>query len=196
MGDCAAGQFDGGFNPCLRTAFFIMAFSMSDLPTYALWIAYAGGGLAILTILAWILQWGWRFRLVGITSFTLVVAASVFALSLSFLPREIVPGTVRYSRVFDRQADQAVIAVASTVTESQLEATLKQAAIDLFSAGRFSPNGMLTIRARTVLHPQPGLSLPLYLGQVQRSLQSRDDANLQIDLYPDNFALLPARPDA
>jgi hypothetical protein len=168
-----------------------MAFSLVDLQTYALWISYAGVALVVVTILAWLRQWGIRFRLVGVTSFTFVVAASVFALSLSFWQREAVPGAVRYARVFDRQADQAVIAVPATITESQLAATLRQSAIDLFSPGRVSSDGRLTIRARTVLHPQPGLSLPLYLGQVQRSLRSRDDAAMQIDLYPENLALLP-----
>ncbi|MBE9032926.1 Ycf51 family protein [filamentous cyanobacterium LEGE 11480] len=173
-----------------------MTFSPADLQTYALWIAYAGAALVVLTIVAWILKWGWRFRLVGVTSFTFVVAASVFALSLSFTPRVVVPGTVRYARVFDRQSDQAVIAVPATVTEAQLEATLRQAAIDLSTASRTSPDGMLTIRARTVVHTQPGLSLPLYLGQVQRSLETRGDADMQIDLYPDNLALLPKVADA
>ncbi len=173
-----------------------MTFSLAELQTYALWIAYVGGALVVVTILAWILKWGIRFRLVGVTSFTFVVAASVFALGLGFSPRVTVPGAVRYARVFDRQSDQAVIAVPATVTEDQLSATLRQAANDLFSPGRNSVDGMLTIRARTVLHPEAGLSLPLYLGQVRRSLRSRDDAAMQIDLYADNLALLPEKTGA
>lgn len=168
-----------------------MTFSTTDLQTYAIWIAAFGGALIILTILAWILKWGFRFRLVGVTSFTFVVAASVFALSLSFHQREMISGAVRYARIFDRQSDQAVITVPATVTTEQLEATLRQAAIDLFSPGRSSVDGMFTIRARAVLHPQDGLSLPLYLGQVRRSLSVREDADMQVDLYQDNLALLP-----
>ncbi|MFM2431978.1 MAG: hypothetical protein RLZZ511_3191 [Cyanobacteriota bacterium] len=167
-----------------------MSFSPADLQTYALWTAYAGGGLMLLTIAAWIKTWGFRFRLVGVTSFTFVVAASLVALSLSFNQRPVIEGAVRYTRIFDRQGDQAVIAVAPTVTSDQLTATLQQASIDLFSPGRTSPDGQLTIRARTIVHPQPGLSLPLYLGQVQRSLLTREDPAQQVTLYEASLAQL------
>jgi Protein of function (DUF2518) len=173
-----------------------MSFSTAALQTYALWMAYAGLALVLFTIAAWVRQWGFRFRLVGVTSFTFVVAASIFALSVSFNPRPAVPGAVHYARVFDRQSDQVVIAVAPTVTATELEATLRQAAIDLFSPGRSAPDAMLTIRVRTVLHPEPGTSLPLYLGQIRRSLRERDDAAMQIELYPGNLALLPTPPAA
>jgi Protein of function (DUF2518) len=171
-------------------------FSTAALQNYALWLAIAGGGLIVFTLLAWIQQWGFRFRLVGVTSFTFVVALSLFALSVSFTPRAVVPGAVHYSRIFDRQAGEAVIAIAPTVTADQVEATLRQAAIDLFSPGRNSPDAMLTIRARTVLHPEPGLSMPLYLGQVRRSLRLREDPAVQVELYPGNLALLPPAPAA
>jgi hypothetical protein len=167
-------------------------FQTDDLKTYAAWIAGAGIGLMLLTLTAWLLRWGIRFRLVGVTSFTFVVAASVFALSLGFAQREQIPNAVQYVRVFDRVADQVVIAIPATVTEAQLNATLQQAAIDLVSPGRTSPDGMMTIRARTVLHPQDGVSLPLYLGQIRCSLSQRDDPQMQIDLYRQNLALLPA----
>jgi hypothetical protein len=168
-----------------------MAFASADLQNYGFWIGYVGAALLVLTIVAWILKWGFRFRLVGVTSFTFVVALSVLALSVSFTPRAVVPGAVPYARIFDRQSGQAVIAIASTVTADQVEATLRQAAIDLFSPGRNSPDGTLTIRARTVLHPEKGLSMPLYLGQIQRTLRSREDPAMQVDLYPGNLALLP-----
>jgi hypothetical protein len=168
-----------------------MTFSTAELQTYALWIAAFGGAMTVLTIVAWILKWGFRFRLVGVSSFTFVVAASVFALGLSFQQHESVPGSVRYTRIFDRQADQAVITVPATITESQLEATLRQAAVDLFSPGRVSQDGTLTVRARAVIHPQEGLSLPLYVGQVRRSLAVRDDANMEVEVYRENLAMLP-----
>jgi hypothetical protein len=168
-----------------------MSFASADLQNYGFWIGYVGLALVVLTLVAWILKWSFRFRLVGITSFTFVVALSVVALSVSFTPRAVVPGAVHYARIFDRQADQAVIAIAPTVTPDEVEATLRQAAIDLFSPGRNSPDGTLTIRARTVLHPETGLSMPLYLGQIRRTLRSREDAAMTIDLYPGNLALLP-----
>jgi hypothetical protein len=170
-------------------------FQTDALKTYAAWIALAGIVLMVLTLGAWLWRWGIRFRLVGVTSFTFVIAASVFALSLGFSQRERIPNAVQYVRVFDRAADQVVIAIPTTVTEVQLSATLQQAAIDLFSPGRTSPDGMMTIRARTVLHPEDGVSLPLYLGQIRRSLSQHHDPQMQIDLYRQNLALLPGSSD-
>lgn len=165
--------------------------STADLLTYAQWIAIAGGALTLVTIAAWIASWGIRYRLVGVTSFTFVVAASVFALGLGLFQRTVVPGSIAYTRVFDTDTDRIVIAVPATIQSEQIDATLRQAASDLFSPGRTSTTGVLTVRARTVLHPQPGLSLPLYVGEVRRSLSSREDESMVVELYPDNIALLP-----
>jgi hypothetical protein len=95
--------------------------------------------------------------------------------------------------VYDNGATQAVISVPPKITESELEATLRQAANDLFSYGRNSIGGeeQLTIRARTLLHPKPGVSAPLYLGQAKRSLASRNDDQMKIEIFSKNLAKLP-----
>ncbi len=159
---------------------------------FAQWSGIATLVFAVLAGLAFLLQWGFRFRLVGITGFMAVLTGGLFALSLVPFTRTLVPGSVRFSVVYDNSGPQAVIAVAPTITESELQATLQQAANNLFSPGRLAPNTpILTIRARTILHPQEGVSEPLYLGQVQRSLLVRDDPNMTIETYPNQLARLP-----
>ncbi|EDZ91548.1 conserved hypothetical protein, partial [Limnospira maxima CS-328] len=130
-----------------------------ELLDFSKWLGIATLALAALTVLAFVLNWGIRFRLVGITAFTGVLAGGVFALGLGLFQRVEIPGAVRYSRVFDDGARQIVIVVAPDITESQLEATLQQAASDLYSPGRGGAGQMpLVIRARTIVHPQPGVS--------------------------------------
>lgn len=155
------------------------------------WVGISTLVLAVLTGLSFILKWGFRFRLVGITSFMAVLTGGLFALGVSLYVRTPIPGAVKFSLVYDDAATQAVIAVPATITESELEATLRQAAADLYSPGRFSRNGEneLTIRARTLLHPEPGVSQLVYLGEVKRSLQVRNDQQLDIHIYPDKMAL-------
>lgn len=120
-----------------------------------------------------------------------VLTFGLFALGLVPLSRTVIPGAVRYSVVYDSGATQAVIVLPRQTTESGLEATLRQAAGDLFSFGRLSRgDNQLTIRARTIAHPEPGLSQPIYLGQVKRSLSQRDDPQMEITLYPENLAPL------
>ena len=162
-----------------------------DFSTYTQWSGILTLAFLVLTILAFIFSWGIRFRLVGITSFMGVVTFGLFALSISLFTRTVIPGAVRYSLVYDNGANQTVIALPPQVTESEVEATLRQAANDLFSPGRIGlGDNKLTVRARTVIHPQSGISQPLYLGEAKRSLYNRDDRDLQIKVFSENLARL------
>ena len=167
-------------------------FSSDDFARFTQWSGIASLIFAFITLLGFVLKWGIRFRLAGATGFMLVLTAGLFPLSLTPLTRTVIPGAVRYKLVFDNGSSQAVIATPLQITSSELDATLRQAASDLFSYGRLGTpqDNQLTIRARSIVHPEPGLSVPLYLGQVKRSLSSRDDSGMQIDIYEDNLAKL------
>jgi Protein of function (DUF2518) len=170
-----------------------------DFLKYTQWSGLATLAFAAIAILAFVLKWGIRFRLVGTTGFMLVLTGGLFALSLAPLTRTVIPGALRYSLIYDNGATQAVIGLPQTVTPTELDATLRQAASDLYSYGRLGAGGnnSLTIRARTVTHPETGLSVPLFLGQVKRSLGSREDAGMAVEIYADKFAQLPkTKPNA
>jgi hypothetical protein len=165
----------------------------TDLLTYTQWSAIATIICLVLTILAFILKWSWRFRLVGATSFMGVITLSILALNLGLFTRPTIPGAARYVLIYDNGADQAVIAVPPEVDHSAIEPTLRQAAVDLYSSGRISltGNNQLSIRLRTILHPETGISQPLYLGEVKRSLFQKDDENMQVEVFNENLAQLP-----
>ncbi|HLO89353.1 MAG TPA: Ycf51 family protein [Nostocaceae cyanobacterium] len=167
--------------------------STADFLQYTQWSGIATLVFAALTILGFVLKWGIRFRLVGTTGFMLVLTSGLFALSLVPSSRTVIPGAVKYTLVYDNGATQAVIALKPDITPTALEATLRQAASNLYSPGRLgsASNNQLTIRARTIIHPEPGLTVPLYLGQVKRSLTSREDAQMALEVYLDKFAELP-----
>ncbi|PPJ64984.1 Ycf51 family protein [Cuspidothrix issatschenkoi] len=172
--------------------------STTDFLQYTQWCGIATIVFAVLTILAFILKWGFRFRLVGTTGFMLVLTAGLFSLSLVPLTRTVIPGAVKYTLVYDNGSNQTVIATKPEITPTELEATLRQAASNLYSYGRLGTKGnnQLTVRARTIIHPQPGLSIPLYLGQVNRTLVSREDPEMDVQVYLDKFALLPKPTDS
>jgi len=165
----------------------------SDFLQYTQWSGIATLVFAAVTVLGFILQWGIRFRLVGTTGFMLVLTVGLFALSLAPLSRTVIPGAVRYNLVYDNGGTQTVITIPPQISPSQVESTLRQAASNLYSYGRLGIRGdnQLTIRARTVVHPEPGLSVPLYLGQVKRSLASREDPQMELEIYQEKFAQLP-----
>ena len=166
--------------------------SAEQFQLLALWSAYATLALGILTGLGWLFKWGFRFRLVGITGFMGVLTGGLLGLSLGLFIRPAIPGAVHYTRAFDTGATVVVIAVPPTVTESEVEATLRQAAIDMYSPGRLATgDSKMLIRARTVLHPAPGVSKLAYLGQIRRSLGERDDPDAQVEIFKDQLAQLP-----
>ncbi|MBV8885751.1 MAG: Ycf51 family protein [Chroococcidiopsidaceae cyanobacterium CP_BM_RX_35] len=163
--------------------------SYTDFLTLTQWAGIATLACAAITVLGFILQWGIRFRLVGVTGFLGVLTGGLFALSLVPFTRTVIPGAVRFSLVYDTGATQTVIAVSPKITQNELEATLRQAASDLYSYGRLGRDeNLLTIRARTIIHPEPGVSQPLYLGQVKRSLDNRNDEQMAIEIYQDKLA--------
>jgi hypothetical protein len=165
--------------------------SPDDFRLASQWAGIMTLASAALAGLGFVLKWGIRFRLVGVAGFMLVLTGGLFALGLVPIVHTIVPGAVRFSLVFDNGANQVVIAVSPEITESQLTATLRQAATDhLFTYSRLGRDGQpVLLRARTLLHPEPGVSQPVYLGQAQRVFGAPDE--LAIALYPDQVALLP-----
>jgi hypothetical protein len=164
----------------------------ADFFMFTQWSALLGLFLAALTGLAFFLKWGLRFRMVGATGFMLVLTVGLFALSFVPLTRTVIPGAMRFTTVYDSGATLATIVVPPTVTESELRATLQQASSDLFTAGRLGRGKEpFTIRARTVVHLQDGLSEPLYLGELQQSLPDRTPEPMVINIYTENLAKLP-----
>lgn len=147
---------------------------------------------ALITGLAVAFKWSWRYRMVGATLFSVVLVVGLFSLSFEPITRSSIEGAVPFKLVYDRFGPQATIAVAPTITPEQLESTLKQASSNLFSSGRNGQGeSQLTIYARTVVHVREGVSKPLYLGRVKRSLSLRNDPNIELDIFTDKFAELP-----
>ncbi len=168
----------------------------ADFLVFAQWAGILTVVTGAITVLGFIFKWGIRFRLVGTTGFLGVVTGALFTLGLVPFTRTVIPDAVRFSVVYDNGGPQTVITVPSSITESALEATLRQAASDLFSYGRMGAgtDNQMTIRARTIIHPEPGVSKPLFLGQVKRSLATRIDEKMVINVYSESFAQLPKPP--
>ena len=78
------------------------------LSTSSIWLAKGGLALFGLTLIAFIARWGIRFRLVGVSSFTLLLSASCWAFGLSYTPGVSVEGALRAPVVFDNGDDLVV----------------------------------------------------------------------------------------
>jgi hypothetical protein len=167
-------------------------FTPASILEYGQYSGIATVAIAVLMIIGLVAKWGFRFRLVGITGFMIVLTVGLFGLSLGLAPRIAFPGASHYTVIYDNGNNQAVIAVADAhLTYEQTAATLRQAAQDLYSYGRVGDTDRsMHIRLRTLAHPQPGVSEPLYLGEVARDLTSRDNLKLDIKIDRQNLAKL------
>ena len=147
------------------------------------WFGIGTLACGALTLLAFVLKWGIRFRLVGITGFMAVLTVGVFGLSFEPFTRTSVPGAVAYTTVFDSGANQIVIKVPTPITEEALEATLQQAAGNLLNPTRIGrPDQSPTIRARTIIHQDPGISELAYIGQIQPKKLASGEKTLDVTI--------------
>lgn len=152
------------------------------------WFAIGTLAFGLVTAIAFFLKWGFRFRLVGATGFMGVLTVGFFGLSFQPLVRMVVPGAVPFETVFDSGSSQVVITVPNAITETELEATLLQAASNLLKPSRIGGPGQTTptIRARAIVH-QPGISELVYVGKVTPGTGA-DVKSPMVEIYPDKLA--------
>ena len=136
------------------------------------WLGAASGVLAVITIAAYLLRWGVRFRLVGITSFTALLAVSCLAFAVSYRPRVSVEGAVSVPVVFDNGAELVVAAAPADLAVAAAAPTAEQVARNLRGNGRQSDDGMVRVRLRRVEAVEAGLSHPVVLAEARRDLLS------------------------
>ena len=136
------------------------------------WLGWTGLGLSLLTVLAFLTKWGLRFRLVGVSSFTLLLAVSCWAFGVSYTPPVVVEGAIRAPVVFDNGTDLVVAQAPADLEPATVSATLEQLAGNLRSAGRGS--GTVRVRLRAFETPGEGISRPVILGETVRDFRPGD----------------------
>ncbi|MGG6238782.1 DUF2518 family protein [Nodosilinea sp. AN01ver1] len=157
--------------------------SPDDFLVATQWAGLGTLALALLAGLAFVFKWGIRFRLVGAAGFAAVLTVGLLGLSFEPFTRIAVPGAMPYTTVYDSGASQIVITVPNTMGPETLDATLRQAASNLFKPYRLGlPGQVATIRARTIAHEPGGVSKLIYLGQIQPNPKGSEEAfRVQID---------------
>ncbi len=136
------------------------------------WLGIASGVLAVLMVVGFLARWGIRFRLVGITSFTTLLAISCAAFAISYSPRLSIEGAVSVPVVFDNGADLVVAAAPADLAPEAFAPTVQQVASNLRGSGRNTSDGLVTVRLRRVEPAGEGVSRPVVLAEAQRDLVS------------------------
>jgi hypothetical protein len=136
------------------------------------WLGVASGLLFVLMLLGLRLGWGIRFRLVGVTSFTTLLAIACVAFAISYRPRILVSGAVAVPVVFDNGSDLVIATAPADLSAAAVAPSLEQVAINLRGSGRNVPDGLVTVRLRRVESVEDGLDRPVVLAEVRRDLRS------------------------
>ena len=136
------------------------------------WPGSAGAALLLITELAFLLRWGIRFRLVGVSSFTVLLSLSCLAFAVSYAPRDVVEGAVSVPLVFDNGSDLVIAAAPADLPEEAYRPTVEQVARNLRGSGRKGDNGEVHVRLRRVEAVAPGVDRPVILAEASRSLRA------------------------
>jgi len=133
------------------------------------WLALGGSGLGVLTVLAYLFSWGIKFRLTGITIFTLLLSASCWAFDQSYTPPLKVEGYKYAPIVYDNGFDLVVAQASNDFPEEAIKPTLLQIAGNLKGGGR---NGAkVKVRLRKIESSGNGISQPIVLGEIINDLK-------------------------
>ena len=119
--------------------------------------------------MAFIAGWGVRFRLVGVSSFTLLLSASCWAFSVSYTPTVKVDGALRVPVVFDNGDDLVVAQASVDFPPEAVAPTLEQLALNVRPGGRSS--AVVSVRLRQLQPAGDGASRPIILGELERSFE-------------------------
>ena len=134
------------------------------------WLGAASGVLALLTITGYLLRWGIRYRLVGVTSFTALLSLSCLAFAISYSPRRSIEGARVLPVVFDNGADLVVAAQPADLPAEAVAPSLEQLALNLRGSGRHSSDGLVHVRLRRLQAEADGSSRPVPVAEAVRDL--------------------------
>ncbi|MFL0777709.1 MAG: Ycf51 family protein [Prochlorococcus sp.] len=141
------------------------------LKTATVWLSWSGLALCVITLIAFLVKWGQRFRLVGITSFTLVLAASCWGAGVSYIPKMQVEGASYLPVVYDNSGDLVVAQINEEFPNEAIQPSLEQLAGNLHSGGRSSST--VHVRVRRVESAGEGISRPVIVGEVVRDFRQK-----------------------
>jgi hypothetical protein len=132
------------------------------------WLGVASAVLLVLTVVGFLVRWGIRFRLVGITSFTVLLSLSCLAFAVSYTPRQLVEGAISVPVVFDNGSDLVIAAAPAQMAPETYGPSVQQVALNLRGSGRGTQQ--VEVRLRRVAPKSDGSDVPVVLATAIRNL--------------------------
>jgi len=130
---------------------------------------YFGIFLFFFTVIAFLFNFGFKFRIVGATIFSLLLSLSSWAFIQSYSEKVLIEGSKYVPIVYDNGFDLIVAKAEDDFPEESIGPTLEQLSKNLRKGSRSGAN--VKIKIRKLEKISDGISKPVVLGEVQKDVK-------------------------
>ena len=129
---------------------------------------FIGIFLLCVSVIAIIFNFGFKFRIIGATIFSLLLSLSSWAFIQSYTEKVVIEGAKYVPIVYDNGFDLIVAKAADDFPEEAIEPTLEQLSENLRKGSRSGAN--VKIKIRKLEKISNGISKPVIIGEVQKGI--------------------------
>ena len=130
---------------------------------------FLGIVLFICTAIAFIFDFGFKFRIIGATIFSLLLSLSSWAFIQSYTENIVIDGAKYVPIVYDNGFDLIIAKAEDEFPEDSIKPTLEQLSENLRKGSRSGAN--VKIKIRKLEKISDGVSKPVVIGEVQKNVK-------------------------
>ena len=130
---------------------------------------FLGIFLFIFTLAAFIFNFGFKFRIIGATIFSLLLSLSSWAFIQSYTEKIVIEEAKYLPIVYDNGFDLIIAKAGDDFQEESIEPTLKQLSENLRKGSR--SGAKVKIKIRKLVKIADGVSKPVVIGEVQKNVK-------------------------
>ena len=127
---------------------------------------FLGIFLSLITIVAFIFNFGFKFRIIGATIFSLLLSLSSWAFMQSYSEKVVVEGARYVPIVYDNGFDLIIAKAEDDFPEDAIEPTLQQLSDNLRKGSRSGANVKIKIRKLEKISNE--ISKPVIIGEIEK----------------------------
>ena len=129
---------------------------------------FLGIFLSLITIVAFIFNFGFKFRIIGATIFSLLLSLSSWAFMQSYSENVVVEGARYVPIVYDNGFDLIIASAEDDFPEEAIEPTLQQLSDNLRQGSRSGANVKIKIRKLEKISDE--ISKPVIIGEIEKTV--------------------------
>ena len=125
--------------------------------------------LFLVSIIAFIFNFGFKFRIIGATIFSLLLSLSSWAFIQSYTEKVVIEGAKYVPIVYDNGFDLIIAKAEDDFPEESIEASLEQLSENLRKGSRSGAN--VKIKIRKIEKISDSVSKPVVIGEIEKNVK-------------------------